>query len=101
VILRTKINELRRSNRNELVALRPRNQNSSLNGRYSSSTSAKAFWSKLRKDFKTINSLSALIDEKNMIIRDADGMLELVANLYENLFTESEVYRPHPDKNDT
>ncbi len=96
VSLHMKIKEMRRNNRIELVSIRSRKLTSAINERFSSSDSSNSFWSKIRKNFKTTNSLEALIDNNNVIVKDIDAMLDLAATHYENLFTETLVYRPHP-----
>jgi hypothetical protein len=96
VLLHTKIKELRKQNRVELAAIRARRLTNVINDRFSSSTSSNLFWSKLRKKFKTTNSLNAFVDKDNSIVKDIDNMLDLAASHYGNLFSESIVYRPHP-----
>jgi hypothetical protein len=91
-----KIKEMRRNNRLEVLALRSRKLTTSLNERFSSNSSSNSFWSKIRKNFKTTNSLEAIIDDNKVIVKDVDAMLDLAANHYENLFAESQAYRPHP-----
>jgi hypothetical protein len=94
--LHAKIKDLRRKNRAELVELRANSLANSLKERYSSGTSASAFWSKIRKNFRTSNVLEAFMDQNDRIIKDTDSMLEMAASHYENLFAATEVYRPHP-----
>ena len=96
VLLYKKIKEMRRHNRLELISIRSRKLMNSLNGRFSSTTSPNTFWSKIRKSFKTTNSLEALIDNNGVVVKDVDNMLSIVATHYENLFVELQVYRPHP-----
>ena len=96
VILHKKIKELRRSNRNELVTLRAVKLTSSMNERYSSSSSSNSFWSNLRKNFHSTSSLNGLIDENNKVVRDTETMLNMAANHYESLFMDTQVFRPHP-----
>ncbi len=96
VALHKKIKELRKLNRIELIAIRAQKLTESINDRFSSSTSSNLFWSKLKKNFKSISSLDGIIDKNDVVVKDIDGMLELVADHYENLFSESVVYRPHP-----
>jgi hypothetical protein len=80
----------------ELAAIRSRKLINSINERFSSSSSSNSFWSKMRKNFKTSNSLDAFIDNNNTIVKDEDAMLDLAVSHYENLFSESQVHRPHP-----
>ena len=87
---------MRRLNRLELISIRSRKLMNSLNERFSSATSPNTFWSKIRKSFKTINSLEALIDNNSVVVKDVDNMLSIAATHYENLFVESQVCRPHP-----
>ena len=96
VLLHKKIKEMRRLNRLELISIRSRKLMNSLNGRFSSATSPNTFWSKIRKSFKTTNSLEALIDNNGVVVKDVDNMLSIAATHYENLFVESQVYRSHP-----
>jgi hypothetical protein len=86
-----KIKEMRKNNRLELAAIHARKLSSSLNERFSASTSSKQLWSKLRKNFKKSSSLEAFIDDNNDIVRDNDDMLEIAASYYENLFSESSI----------
>jgi hypothetical protein len=96
VLLLKKIKEMRRNNRLELISLRSRKLMNSLKERFSSTASPNSFWSKVRKNFNTTNSLEALIDDNNAVVNDVEAMLDIAANHYENLFIESQVYRPHP-----
>jgi hypothetical protein len=96
VQLHQKIKDLRRNNKKELFRLRSEKLLSTMNERYSSSSSSNSFWSKARKNFKSINSLNAFLDVNNSIVNDTDTMLDMAAAHYETLFTDSHVYRPHP-----
>lgn len=96
VALHTKIKELRRLNRAEISTLRAQRLTSTIKDRLGSSPNASHFWSNLKKNFKKTNSLDAFIDSNDKVIRDTDSMLELAAGHYEQLFSESLVYRPHP-----
>ena len=96
VLLHEKIKEMRRQNRIELTEIRSKNLTNSMNERFSGSTNGNIFWSSIRKNFKTSEPLDAFIDDKNEVIKDNEEMLELAAAHFENIFNESEVYRPHP-----
>jgi hypothetical protein len=96
VLLHKRIKEMRKNNRNELASIRSQKLTNALNERFSSSASPNLFWSKIRKNFKPMNSLEAFIDNNNTIVKDIDIMLDLAVTHYKNLFVESEVYRPHP-----
>ena len=96
VALHTKIKELRRQNRAEISNLRARRLTSAIKDRLGSTSNASHFWSNLKKSFKTTNSLDAFIDSSDKVVKDTDGMLEIAAGHYEQLFSESFVYRPHP-----
>ena len=50
----------------------------------------------MRKNFKTTNSLVAFLDHNNAVVRDTETMLDLAVSHYKNLFSQSQVYRPHP-----
>ena len=63
----------------------------SLNRRFSSITSPNTFRSKIRKTFKTTNSLQALIDNNGVVVKDVGTMLSIADTHYENLFAESSV----------
>lgn len=94
--LMTKIKELRKLNRIELAQLREKKLANDLSQRYTGESSANIFWSKLKKNFKSNSSLVALLDSNNKVVKDTDAMLEMAATHYEQVFSETEVYRPHP-----
>ena len=96
VALHTKIKELRRQNRVELSTIRARRLTSAIKDRLGSAPAANHFWSNLKKSFKSTNSLDAFIDSNDTVVKDTNSMLELAAGHYEQLFSESIVYRPHP-----
>ena len=96
VTLHTKIKEMRRQNRVELATVRSKRLSSAIKERCASSSSSTLFWSKLKKNFKSVNSLDAFVDDNDSITKDIDSMLEMAASHYEQLFTDSTVYRPHP-----
>ena len=96
VLLKQKVKELRRLNRVALVETRTNKLSSTLKERCSGSSNGKMFWSSIKRNFKMNESLEAFIDEKDRIVKDDQGMLELAATHFENIFRESEVYRPHP-----
>ena len=53
-------------------------------------------WSKVRRSFKSNGTLVGFTDSDDKIIKDNETMLSMAASHYEELFQESEVYRPHP-----
>ena len=96
VRLKQNIKELRRVNRLALLRIRTNQLSNSLNERCSGSNSGNVFWSRVRRNFKLNEPIKAFIDEKDRVIRDSEGMLDLAAIHFENTFKESVVYRPHP-----
>ncbi|CAM4962520.1 unnamed protein product [Rotaria socialis] len=65
--------------------------------RYKGGTESSPFWIKSKRHFRDKSaSLRAFISMPGEIIKDTTVMAESAANYYEELFTEPEVYRPHP-----
>ncbi|CAF1434354.1 unnamed protein product [Rotaria magnacalcarata] len=65
--------------------------------RYKGGTKSSPFWNKSKRHFRDKSvSLRAFISMSGEIIKDTKVMAESAANYYEQLFTEPEVYRPHP-----
>jgi hypothetical protein len=91
-----KILKMKKENRDELTKLRSNRLDKSIKERFAPPSPSNTFWSKARKNFKSTSSLSAFIDNNDKVIKDNNKMLSLAAEHYEELFRESEVYRPHP-----
>jgi len=65
--------------------------------RNSSLPIASDFWSKCKRHLKSSSSsIFAFISPNGDTVKDANGMCEIGANFYENLFKKSIIYLPHP-----
>jgi hypothetical protein len=93
IALHTKIKKWRKENRIEISRIRARIFTIAINDRLDSSTASNHFWSRLKKSFKTTNSLDVFLDNNDTVVKDTDSMLEIAAIHCEQLFSESIVYR--------
>ncbi|CAF1008945.1 unnamed protein product [Didymodactylos carnosus] len=64
--------------------------------RFTSPRNSVAFWSKLRRNFKTSCSLKPFLSDSGEVYNQTDDMLRMAADHHEKLFEEPVVYRSHP-----
>ncbi|CAF4859261.1 unnamed protein product [Rotaria socialis] len=97
MLLRREANRMRKEARYHLRMLRREQLCKMVAERYVGGTESSPFWIKSKRHFRDKSaSLRAFISMSGEIIKDTTVMAESAANYYEELFTEPEVYRPHP-----
>ncbi|CAM4839082.1 unnamed protein product [Rotaria magnacalcarata] len=97
ILLRREAYRMRKEARFHLRMLRREQLCKMVTERYKGGTKSSPFWNKSKRHFRDKSvSLRAFISMSGEITKDTKVMAESAANYYEQLFTEPEVYRPHP-----